>query len=274
MPQPSLTSSQYLLGAGLALIVGLSLLGLMLFQAETLVRLGLIGHLWFILLLAMGLAVATFVFLGFKSYASYTGTVLNGTLKLGGPAVVMLGVVGLGFMWVPSPLARFDLTVFVHGEAGNQAMVLRNRGALLLDFGADRRRETIGDKGEVRFVGIPKDQRGKTVSVSLDADGYELVEPSAQVKLSSESVYLAVRPAFLALHGWVLDQDNTPVADAHLRLSSYTAQTTKDGWFSFKVPSNLPVTERTLSVTAPGFEPGRVQATPGSNELTVKLSKK
>jgi hypothetical protein len=273
MPQPSLTIRQYLLGAGLSLIVALLLLGLMLYHAETLVRLGLIGNLWYFMLLAMGLAVAVFLFLGFKSYSTYTGKVFDGTLTLGGPAVLMLVVVGLGFKFVEHPPARFDLTVFVHGEAGSQDIVLRNRGALLLDLGADRRRETIGDKGEVRFVGIPTDQRGKSVPVSLDAEGYELAEPKAQVKLSTDTAYLAVRPASVQLSGRVQDESGKAVPNAHLRLSSYTAQSAEDGWFSFKVPSNLPETERTLYVTAPGFEPTRLQATPGANQLTVKLSK-
>ncbi|MDO8262099.1 MAG: carboxypeptidase-like regulatory domain-containing protein [Gallionella sp.] len=272
-PKPTITIRGYLLGAGLSLIVALLLLGLMLYQAETLVRLGLIGNLWYIVLLAMGLAVAVFLFLGLKSYASYTGEVLNGKLELGGPPVVMLVVVVLGFWLVPQPVARFDLTVFVHGEAGRQAMVLRNRGALLLDLGADRRRETIGDKGEVRFVGIPADQRGKTVTVTLDADGYELVEHIAQVKLSAESVYLAARAAPVHLSGLVQDANGKAVAGAQLRLASYTTQTLKDGWFNFDVPSDLPETERTLLITAPGFASWQGQVTPGSNQLSVVLNK-
>lgn len=273
MPQPSLTIRQYLLGAGLSLIVALLLLGLMLYQAETLLRLGLIGNLWYLMLLAMGLAVAVFLFLGFKSYSTYTGKVLDGTLTLGGPAVLMLVVVWLGLKLVEPPPARFDLTVFVHGEAGPQAMIVRNRGALLLDLGADRRRETIGDKGEVRFVGIPTDQRGRTVPVALDAEGYELVDPKAQMKLSTETAYLAVRPASVVLSGRVQDENGKAVSNARLQLSSYTTQSNEDGWFSFKVPSDLPQTERILYVTAPGFEPSHVQATPGGNQITVKLSK-
>ncbi|WP_176753898.1 carboxypeptidase-like regulatory domain-containing protein [Nitrosomonas mobilis] len=268
-----MTPLQYLLVAGLLLIVALLLLGLMLFHAEILVRLGLIGNLWYFMLLAMGLAVAVFSNLGLKSYSRYTGKVFGGMLELGGPAVLMLVIVGLGFKFVEPPLARFDLTVFVHGEAGPQAIVLRNQGALLLDLGADRRRETIGDKGEVRFVGIPNDQRGRTVPVSLEAEGYELVDPKAGVRLSAETAYLAVRPASLQLSGRVQDEKGRAVPGAKLRLSTYTARSMEDGWFSFKVPSNLPISERTLYVTAPGFEPSHLQITPGANQLTVVLEK-
>jgi hypothetical protein len=272
MSKPSLTIRQYLAGAALALLVTLVLLGLMLYQAKEPGGSGLIGNLWYILLLAMGLAVAVFLFLGFKSYGTYTGQIFGGTVTLGGPAVLMLIVVGLGFQFAPPP-SRFDLTVFVHGEAGPQAIVLRNHGALLLDLGTDRRRETIGDKGEVRFVGIPTDQRGRTAPVMLEAEGYELSDPKAQVKLSTDTAYLAVRPASVALSGWVQDEKGRGVPSAHLRLSSYTARTTEDGWFSIKVPSDIPVIERTLYVTAPGFEPSHLQATPGANEITIELNR-
>lgn len=268
MPQSSLTSRQSLAGAGLGLVVALLLLGLMLYQPGSV----LIANLWYLVLLAMGLAVAAFSHLGLKSYGTYTGKVFGGTVTLGGPAVVMLIVVILGFQFAPPP-SRFDLTVFVQGEGGRQNMVLRNRGALLLDLGTDRRRETIGDKGEVRFVGIPNDQRGRTVPVSLEAEGYELVDPKAEVKLSTETAYLAVRPASLQLSGRVQDEKGRAVPGAKLRLSTYTTQSMEDGWFSFKVPSDLPMTERTLYVTAPGFESSHLQATPGSNPLTVVLQK-
>ena len=203
--RPNITTRQYLLGAGFSLVVALLLLGLMLYKAETLVRLGLIGNFWYFILVTMGMAVAVFLFLGFKSYASYTGKVLNGKLELSGPPVVMLVVIILGFMLVPKPLARFDLTVFVHGEGGRQDKVLHNLGAFMkrpvmeLDLANDRRREPIGDKGEFRFVGIPNDQLDKTTTITLDADGYELVKPKDQVKLSAESIYVAVRPALVHL---------------------------------------------------------------------------
>lgn len=106
-----------LLVALISLLFGLAVLAVLLFQAERLVRLGLIGNLWYVLLLLIGLAAAVALFALFKSYARYSGKVLNGTLELGGPAVLMLLVVVLGFSRVPAPVAAFDVTVFVRGEA-------------------------------------------------------------------------------------------------------------------------------------------------------------
>jgi len=194
-----------LLVAAVGLVVTLCLMAVMLLEAEMLVRLGILGNLWFMLLLLLGVTAAVCLFALFKSYARYSGTVLGGNVELGGPAVLMVLVIVLGFWLVPRPVAQFDLTVFLHGEAGRNAVVLRNRGTLSLDFGADRRREAIGDKGEVRFVGIPADLRGERVPIILDAEGYELVNPDASVKLDTKAAYVAVRPKTLHLSGEVLD---------------------------------------------------------------------
>jgi hypothetical protein len=123
----------------------LALLVVMVSSAPMLVRIGLTGHVWYVLLLLLGLFAAVTVFSLFKSYARYRGKALGGTLELGGPVVVMLVVIVLGFRLVPSPPQRFDLTVFLHGTARRQAVVLRNHGKVSLDLGADKRIEAVGD---------------------------------------------------------------------------------------------------------------------------------
>jgi hypothetical protein len=271
MTSPIARAGPRLAVAAAAAAVGLAILALMLWNAELLVRLGLVGHLWYVLLLLLGLAAAVCLFALFRSYARYTGKVLNGSLELGGPAVVMLIVLGLGFYFVPGPRERFDLTVFVHGEAGRQALVLRNRGNLSLDLGRDRRSEAIGDKGEVRFVGIPADQRGLTVPVTLEADDYELVKGDAGIKLDVEAAYVAVRAKMLPLSGEVFDAGSRPLAGARLRIADQTAVTDADGRFRLRLPADLPESERVMTITAPGHVPWRGQVAPGGNPLVVQL---
>ena len=271
MPKTTQTG-QSLAVAGLSLVAGLGLLALMIWKAELLVRMGLVGYLWYVLLLLVGLAAAVFLFSLFKSYARYSGNVLNGNLKFGGPGVLMLLIILLGFSLVPAPTAKFDFTVFLHGEAGRQSLILRGHPAfLLLDFGADRRREALGDKGEVRFVGIPADQLGRRVPVALEADGYELVESNAQVTLDTEAVYVAVRPKSLKLSGEVFDAAGRPLPGAQVALASHAAKTDANGRFSIALPSNLPDAERTLTITADGYQVWRNDITPGGNPLVVHL---
>jgi hypothetical protein len=244
----------------------------MLSSAPMLVRVGLTGHVWYVLLLLFGLFAAATVFSLVRSYARYRGKALGGTLELGGPVVVMLVVVVLGFYLVPSPPQRFDVTVFLHGKAGHQAVVLRNHGKVSLDLGADKRIEAVGDKGEVRFAGIPGDLRDREVALGLDDDTYELVTPELTIRLNQDAVYAAIQPRQLLLIGYVLGAQG-PLPQARAVIAKVGAGTDQDGRFEIKLPADLPEGDRSITITAAGYVPWRGQAAPGGNPLRVQLSR-
>jgi hypothetical protein len=250
----------------------LGLLVVMLSSAPMLVRVGLIGHIWYVLLLLLGLSAAVTVFSLFKSYARYRGKGLGGTLELGGPVVVMLVVVVLGFHLVSAPPQRFDLTVFLHGRAGHQAILLRNHGKVSLDLGADKRTEVVGDKGEARFTGIPGDFRDREVTLGLDDDTYELVNPALAIRLDQEAVYAAIQPRQLRLVGYVLDAQGRPLPQARAAIAKASAVTDQDGRFELTLPADLSEGDRSITLTAAGYEPRSYQAAPGGNPLRVQLS--
>lgn len=255
----------------------LALLVVMVSNAPMLVRVGLTGHVWYVLLSLLGLFAAVTVFSLFKSYARYRGKALGGALELGGPFVVMLVVVVLGFRLVPGPAPappqRFDLTVFLHGKSGHQAVVLRNHGKVSLDLGADKRIEAVGDKGEARFAGIPGDLRDREVALGLDDDTYELVDPALTIRLGGEAVYAAIQPRQLPLIGYVVDDQGLPLPQARAAISTATAVTDQHGRFEIQLPADLPEGDRSITITAPGYEPWRGQGVPGSNALRVPLSR-
>jgi len=251
---------------------GIGLLLLMLGSAQMLVSLGLAGHIWYVLLLLVGLAAAVTVFSLFKSYARYTGTALGGTLELGGPTVVMLLVIVLGFYLVPAPLQQFDVTIFLHSEVGQQEMVLRNSGKLALGLDKDMRIESVGDKGEVRFAGIPANMRGREVALGLVHDKYELADPNAKIRLNQEVFYVVVRPKTLRLTGYVSDERGRPLAQARVSIAGKAATTDQDGRFEIMLRADLPEDDRTVTITALGYETWRAQTTPGGNPLQVSLS--
>lgn len=250
-----------------------ALLVLMLSSAPMLVRLGLTGHAWYVLLLLLGLFAAVTVFSLFKSYARYRGKSLDGTLELGEPVVVMLMVIVLGFYFVPAPPQRFDLTVFLHGKAGHQAVVLRNHGKVSLDLGADKRIEAVGDKGEARFAGIPGDLLDREVELGLDDDTYELVNPALTIRLGQEAVYAAIQPRQLPLIGYVFDDQGRPLPHARAAIATVTAATDEAGRFEIQLPADLPEGDRSITITATGYETRRYQAVPGGNPLRVQLSR-
>jgi hypothetical protein len=253
-------------------VAGLGLLLLMLWDAQMLVGMGLTGYVWYVLLLLLGLAAAVTTFSLVKSYARYTGNVPGGTLELGGPVVVMVLVIALGFHLVPSPAQQFDVTIFLHGESGRQAVVLRNSGKLSLDLGADKRIEPVGSKGEVRFLGVPANMRGRDVALALDAEIYELANPRLEIRLNQEVFYVAVRPKRLRFGGFVSDDRGRPLARARVSVAGNATTTDLDGRFEIMLPADLPEGDRTVMITAQGYQPWRAQAVPGSNPLQVRLS--
>ena len=76
----------------------LVLIGWALLYPDKLAASGLAGYLYYIALLPLALATASFLFLALQSYADYTGKQFGGTLKLGGPVVVFMLVVIGGFV--------------------------------------------------------------------------------------------------------------------------------------------------------------------------------
>jgi hypothetical protein len=250
----------------------LALLMLMLSNAQMLVRLGLTGYVWYVLLSILGLFTGVTVFSLFKSYAHYRGKALGGTLELGGPVVVILVVIALGFHFVPAPAQRFDVTVFLHGKAGRQAVVLRNHGKVSLDLSTDKRIEAVGAKGEVRFVGIPSDMRDREVVLGLDDDIYELADPERTIRLNEEAVYVAIQPKQLALVGYVFDEHGRPLPEARAAIARRAAVTNQDGWFEIQLPADLPEGDRSIIITAAGYQTWSAQAVPGGDPLRVRLS--
>ena len=157
--------------SAISFLFGVGLLLLLLWNAERLVSLGLVGNLYYIVLLPLGLATAGFLFGVLRSYARYTGKQFGGTLELGGP-IVGFALVVIGGFYLPKPAAEsFDVTVLVRGEKGSHDLVLRNSGMVWMTLGADRRNEKIGDKGQADFKNIPARFRGQEVAISVEADG-------------------------------------------------------------------------------------------------------
>lgn len=259
-----------LLVAAVAALAGFFLLGVMLWNADMLVRLGLTGYVWYVLLVPLGLAAAITTFSLFKSYARYKGKALNGTVEIGGPAVIMLLVLFLGFTFVPAPKQGFDLTVFVHGEAGLNVMPLRNHGRVFLDLGGYRHSESIGEKGEARFP-ISADLRDREVPIALESDVYEF-DPKATIKLSQEAVYVAARAKRLHFTGEISDENGQPLPQARVSIAGVVKHTDADGRFDIVLPTDLPEGNRGVTITANGFEPWRGQAIPGGNPLQVRLT--
>lgn len=255
-------------------LAALALVGLLLWKADLLARLGLTGNFYYLILLPLGLSVAGFLFGALRSYARYQGRHFGGALELGGPVVGFALVVIGGFL-LPPPTANLPLTVFVHGEAGPHELVLRDKGSVMLDLGGDRRSEPIGAKGQAYFAEIPASFRGQMVNVSIDGvDDYEMADPKTQRRLDGTSLYLPVRKKSAHFAGNVQDEEGSPVAGANVSIAGIQTTTNSIGRFEILIPGRLVQDELKLQAVARGYVPDYEKVVPGGNDLAVILKRR
>ena len=183
---------RYALISFLVFLCCIAVLLLLIVNADKLTGLGLIEHVYYPALVLLGLAAAAFLFGVLPSSATYEGTVLGGTLKLGGAIVGAALVVAGAYFFLPEA-PTFPLTVYVHGEGGPQDLVLRNSGRVMLELGPDARVEPIGENGQAYFPAIPASFRGQEVPAWVESETYESVDSRAKQRLDSTTLYLAVR---------------------------------------------------------------------------------
>jgi len=281
-PKPS--SRAPWLAAAITLALALAAFATLLAAPQTWVRLGVVGHVWFVVVLLLGVAVGAGAFQLTRSYATYSGKVLGGELRIGGPAVLALVVCVLGFVLVPQPVQQFDFSVLVRDatQPPSPPAELEPGAKLWLDLGADRREEVIGSKGVVRFVAIPAAQIGRNVPVSLvGSQRFEIVPaasaPAGQVPtltLSEASAYLNLRPRQLIVPVQVQTEKGQPLPAARwhmLSLPTQQGQADEAGRFILSLPANLPATDRDLQVQVNGYALWRGSVTPGAGPLTVQM---
>jgi hypothetical protein len=251
----------------------LLLLALLLWNAERLVALGLTGNLYYLVLVPLGLSAAAFLFGALRSYAQYSGKQFGGMLELGGPVVLFLLVLILGFS-LPKPASNFPLTVYVHGPSGLQDLVLRGSGYIMLDIGGERKKRPIGNDGEAVFSEIPANFRGKEIPIALDADGYELVDTHQKARLMESSVYVEVRKKPGRISGYVHDDEGMRLAAVSIVVAGLSTSTHQDGSFELAIPGEKLQPSLTLTAVASGFEPWSDTVVPNSNEVTINLHRK
>jgi hypothetical protein len=226
--------------ARISFLVFLCCIGVLLsliLNADKLTRLRLTEHVYYIVLVLMGLAAAVFLFGVLPSSATYEGTLLGGTLRLSGPIVGAALVVVGGYFFLPNP-TTFPLTVYVHGESGRQELVLRGLGRVMLELGPDARSEPIGENGQAYFPAIPASFRGQEVPAWVESETYESVNPGAKERLDGTTLYLAVRRKIIryVLAGST-DAVGNPLLGVRVVLPEYhvEGETNRNGRFELQV---------------------------------------
>ena len=261
----------YALIALASFLCGIGVLVLMLWKAEALTKLGLIGNLYYIVLFPLGLCAAVFLFGVVRSFARYKGEQYGGTLELGGPIIAFVLVVGGGFVLVPPPPSTFPLTVYVHGEVGRNDLVLRNSGRVFVDLDGDRQSRSIGENGEAYFPAIPDRFRGQEVPIWVDATGFESTVANQKERVDGASLYLPVRKKSGHISGRVQDQDGNPISGAELSVAGVLTHSDASGHFELIIPGDKLAQEMDLQAVAHGYKTQTYKVVPNANELTITL---
>jgi hypothetical protein len=253
-------------------LCGVAILGLMIWKADLLARLGLTGNLYYIVLLPMGLAAAGFLFGVLRSYTRYSGKQLGRVFEMLGPIIAFLLLVILGVVLV-KPTTTFPLTVYVHGGGGPQDIVLRNSGDVLLDLGGDRRRQPIGSEGQAYFPSIPATFRGQEVSIGVQSASFEVTDPNRKCRLDGGSVYLPVQRKAGHLSGRVQDGIGKPIPGASIYAAGLSTTTDSAGHFKIEIPGDRLQSELDLDARANGYSSSHLKVVPNANEVVIPLSR-
>jgi hypothetical protein len=198
---------------------------------------GLTKSFYYLVLVMLGLCAAGFLFGALRSYAHYSGRVLNGTLELGGPAVILFLIIIVGLIMAP-PSEKFDLVVHVHGPGGAAQMI--TNGSLIADFGVDWRRVEINSDGQAHFNGLPASDAAVKVILIPEVKGYSIKDQSAQQIPPNHVLYLELVPTLYSsiIHGRLQYSSGVPVAHAQLSIDDglVNGVTNDQGEFRFSVP--------------------------------------
>lgn len=187
-----MTAKQWVITSAVAFLFCLLVAILLVIESGKLQQYGLTGALYYLALVAAGLSAAGFLFGALHAYATYKGEGSLGKLELGGPAVIFVLVLVLGF-YFGAPAQ--SLHVVIRPEANGRPL---RTGTLLVDTGTHRESKVIDGNGEVQVNEISSSF--SKVDIAPDIDGYEAdfenpitIPPDRVIHLKMKAITYATR---------------------------------------------------------------------------------
>ena len=183
--------------------------------------------------------------------------------------------VGGFYLWKASqPL---QLTIFVTDTKGN--VVLEHSGRLNIPLGNRSLNEVIGANGRTNFPDITAVNKGDTILIGLEAEGWKIADGMNRFRFTGEPIHLRVaRDERLGLiKGVVKSLDGgTYLIGARIQINADTAVFTDSmGFFRILLPEQMRVTENTatyrLSVSKKGFLPTSIKFSPSQSDTEIQL---
>lgn len=158
------------------------------------------------------------------------------------------------------------VTVFVHGKGGQQDLVLRQQGHVLMDYRGERKRMAISENGEVFFSNL---KAGEKVRLGVDfSEPYQPVRPDSVYTIdNSGKIYLQVALLHLEkVYGRTIWQD-TPLSGVVVSIGPTLSDTTDAlGYYDIYIPSALQRKEQEINFFKTGFRLLTKKAFPQTND--------
>jgi hypothetical protein len=205
------------------------------------------------------------------------------SMKLWNLGIGLSGGVALPFiLFFTNPVGSFkpdncivkqSMTVFVHGKKGKQDMILRQKGDVIMDIGAERKRSSINENGQAHFQNL---QVGDKVRLNIDfSEPYKSIHPDSVYIIDEEgSIYLAVALEGIGkVNGIVLYEDK-PLAGVTVRIDALSAITNATGNFSISIPESLQSNKYTVWFFKKGFKSVSKDAYPQTGILLSVVMEK
>ncbi len=169
---------------------------------------------------------------------------------------------------------NLQLTVFVTDTNGNVA--LENEGRLNIPLGNRSLNEIIGANGRTNFPDITANNRGDTILIGLDAEGWEIAGGVNTFVFTGEPIQLKVKRAksLGRITGLIKDKNGLGLAGATVLIGADTAvQTDNLGRFVLNMPEHKIQTSYELTIQKEGYKSKSRTYVPNSNLFELELEK-
>jgi hypothetical protein len=234
----------------------------------------------FVVLLILGISSAFALFGVLRSTALYQGRVYNGTLQFGGPVVVFLSVILLGYT-LTTQKGTLDITIEVLAPEGH-LQYLGNYGVVTLELPTGPIDKTIDKDGRVIFPGISADMESRKVKIRFRQTNqpYRPQFPDSNYTLSRENrvIQLAVTLDHLdKIEGFVADfsDPNRRLPGVTIRVRHVTTATDSTGHFILHLPASIQAKYQTIEASKAGYAIWRQDSIPvhPQQEIPIQLKK-
>ena len=192
---------------------------------------------------AFAAIIPGFIHFNYKPYVQATGA---------------LAVFAMVYFFNPAgtETEAFDFTVFIKTTEGES--VLKNEGKLTMQIENDMREENIDGDGGVDIKRIPAQLKGDSVSVTLEAEGWQFTngKPSMYLQLTGNNTTLYVERdnSLCCIEGSVRNDKSQFLEGVKINIGNVFTQSDENGRFSITIPKEKQKKEQTLIATKEGYK--------------------